>query len=99
MIPVLHMLSLLCILQTCCMYHEGRLEVVCILLAESYGDVRGQLERGGEPIDEDFFERWLKAKGGVDEAEACIRAHAHWRADNVPLGRILEVQHHLCHKL
>ncbi|CAL8470218.1 g9760 [Coccomyxa elongata] len=57
---------------------------------ERYGDVRGQLERGGEPVDEGYFERWLRAKGGVDEAEACIRAHAQWRADYVPMGRILE---------
>ncbi len=60
-------------------------------LSDSHGDVRGQLARGGEPVTEDFFQRWLKAKGGVDEAEACIRAHAQWRADYIPLGRILEV--------
>ena len=33
----------------------------------------------------------LKAKGGVDEAEACLRYHAAWRAEQVPAGRILEV--------
>ncbi len=64
-----------------------------LLVAERFGDVRGQLERGGEPVDEGYFERWLRAKGGVDEAEACIRAHAQWRADYVPMGRILEVGH------
>lgn len=65
--------------------------VFVVLYPERYGDVEGQLATGGEPMDEGFFERWLKAKGGVDEAEACIRAHAQWRADYVPRGRILEV--------
>lgn len=62
-----------------------------VLWPERYGDVRGQLAKGGEAMDEGFFERWLKAKGGVEEAEACIRAHALWRAEHVPSGRILEV--------
>lgn len=59
--------------------------------AESYGDVRGQLERGGEPIDGDFYARWLKSKGSLDEAETCIRAHAAWREAFVTRGRIQEV--------
>ncbi len=44
-------------------------------------------------MDEGYFERWLKAKGRIDEAEACIRAHAQWREDYVSMGRILEVGH------
>lgn len=59
--------------------------------AEGYGDVRGQLERGAEPIDPDFYARWLKSKGSLDEAETCIRAHAAWREAFVTRGRIQEV--------
>ena len=62
--------------------------------AESYGDVRGQLERGAEPIDTDFYARWLKSKGSLEEAETCIRAHAAWREAFVTRGRIHEVQYH-----
>ncbi|CAK0773781.1 hypothetical protein CVIRNUC_004101 [Coccomyxa viridis] len=57
---------------------------------ESRGDVRGQLQRGAEPLDPDFYARWLKSKGSVDEAEACIRAHAEWREAFVTRGRIHE---------
>ncbi len=63
----------------------------CPCDAEAHGDVRGQLERGAEPIDPDFYARWLKSKGSLDEAEMCIRAHAAWREAFVTRGRILEV--------
>ncbi len=53
--------------------------------------MRGQLERGAEPIDPDFYARWLKSKGSLDEAEMCIRAHAAWREAFVARGRIMEV--------
>lgn len=53
--------------------------------------MRGQLERGAEPIDPDFYARWLKSKGSLDEAEVCIRAHAAWREAFVTRGRIQEV--------
>ena len=53
--------------------------------------MRGQLERGAEPIDPDFYARWLKSKGSMDEAETCIRAHAAWREAFVTSGRIQEV--------
>ena len=62
-----------------------------MLSAESTPEVRAQLLSGGEPVDEGFYARWLKAKGSVDEAELCLRAHAAWRAEAVPAGRILEV--------
>ncbi len=63
-----------------------------LLFTESRGDVRGQLQRGAEPLDPDFYARWLKSKGSVDEAEACIRAHAEWREAFVTRGRIHEVE-------
>ena len=63
----------------------------CHFYAEAHGDVRGQLERGAEPIDPDFYARWLKSKGSLDEAEMCIRAHAAWREAFVTRGRIMEV--------
>ena len=62
------------------------------MFAEGHGDVRGQLQRGAEPLDPDFYARWLKSKGSIDEAEACIRAHAEWRETFVTRGRIHEVK-------
>ncbi|KAL0037273.1 hypothetical protein WJX79_009391 [Trebouxia sp. C0005] len=62
------------------------------------GHVEAQLRAGGEPgllgtsgIDDETLLRWLKAeKYSVSKAEKRLRAHAQWRKEYVPLGRIEE---------
>lgn len=50
-----------------------------------------QLRNGGENFDDKFVGRWLTAKGrDINAAAAAIRAHAEWRKDYVPAGRIEE---------
>lgn len=44
-------------------------------------------------LDDTVLERWLRAESfNVDKAEKRLRAHALWRRDNFPEGRVLEVR-------
>lgn len=61
-------------------------------------NIGSQLRAGGEPgmlgssgVDDQTLLRWLKAeKYCVNKAEQRLRAHATWRQEYVPLGRIQE---------
>ena len=46
-----------------------------------------------QSLDEVTLERWLRAENfNVDKAEKKLRAHAIWRRDEFPEGRVLEVR-------
>jgi len=49
--------------------------------------------QGGEgELDEVILNRWLKAENyNVEQAEKRLRAHAIWRQEEFPEGRVLEV--------
>lgn len=54
-------------------------------------EVAQKLAKGGEPVDEACFRRWLQADNySLTKAEARLRAHAEWRIEYVPEGRIDE---------
>jgi hypothetical protein len=45
-------------------------------------------EEAGETVTDELLWRWIKAKGGVVEAEQALVTHAQWR---IELGRISKV--------
>ena len=47
-------------------------------------------EAAGEKVTDELLWRWVKAKGSVADAEACLIEHAQWR---IALGPITEVPH------
>ena len=52
-------------------------------------------EAGMTCLDEATLERWLRAENfDVDKAEKRLRAHALWRRDEFPEGKVLEVSTH-----
>lgn len=54
-------------------------------------EVANALKKGGEVLDDACLQRWLRADSyAVSTAEARLRAHAVWRSEYVPNGRIDE---------
>ncbi|CAD7702641.1 unnamed protein product [Ostreobium quekettii] len=67
---------------------RGDYDVLNLKLARG-GDFRD----GEDMMDELWLCRWLRARNwSVDKAEECVRAHAAWREEFMPRGRVLETE-------
>ena len=74
------------------MRFHPQLTQVTALRRRLVGEAEAQLAAGGEALSDEFLARWLRARGrDVVAAEEAVRAHARWRAEFVPKGRVLEV--------